>query len=550
MASGVLGVALTGLNAAQAGIRTAEHNIANVNTVGYRRQEVSYVTLPATYGSTAYFGNGSTVETVRSLYSQFLDNELLMNQTQLSRHETYAAGTNQIDKMLGDSSSGLSTALDTFFSAVNELANDPTSDVARQVLISAGNNLAGRINTLDTQLRGYVDNANTEITSLVGKANLYATQIASLNDEIAWVEADRPGVVANDLRDQRQQLVSELNKIVNVSTTQQNSGALNVYIGNGQPLVVGTEAYTLATGLDPDNSALRVPTLSLGGTSVTLNDGLITGGQLGGVLDLRDEVVLPTQRELGRIALALADQFNTQHAAGFDLTGTAGGNFFSAASALLRQPVAATGTTGTASLTLFASDRLVASDYRLRYDGANYAVVRLSDGASSAYTPGSEVSIGGVGQGFALSVSGPVVAGDSWSVRPLDGAARGFAQVVTDPNRVAAAETATGAPGDNGNALELAGLQFDGGFSSGVTFSDAYSQLVGRTAGLAFEADLSLNAFTSLTAAAEANSRAVSGVNLDEEAVNLIRFQQAYQAAAKAIQVASTLFDELLGIVR
>ena len=549
MASGILGIALTGLNAAQAGIRTTEHNIANVNTAGYRRQEVGYATMQPSFGSTAYFGSGVAVETVRSLYSQFLDNEVLMNQTQLSRHETYAVGASQIDKMLGDSSSGLSTALDTFFSAVNELANDPTSGVARQVLVSAGNNLAGRINTLDTQLRSYIDNANNEITSLVGKANLYATRIASLNGEIARAEAGRPGVVANDLRDQRQQLISELNKIVNISATQQSDGSLNLYIGNGQPLVVGTEAYALSTGLDPDNSAFRVPTLSLGGATVTLNDGLITGGQLGGILALREELIQPAQRELDRIAFALADQFNTQHTAGFDATGAAGGNFFQAASSLLKQPVAATGTTGTATVTLNASSRLVASDYTLSYDGTGYTVVRLSDGASAAYTLGSEVSIGTVGQGFTLSVTG-AVAGDRWSVRPLDGAARGFAQAITDPTQVAAAATAAGAPGDNSNVLALAELQFDGGFSNGVTYGNAYSQLIGRTASLAFEADLNQDAFTSLTTAAEANSRTVSGVNLDEEADNLIRFQQAYQAAAKAIQVASSLFDEILGIVR
>ena len=429
--------------------------------------------------------------------------------------------------------------------------------MARQVLISSGNNLAGRIHTLDTQLRSHLDNANNEIISLVGKANLYATRIASLNGEITRAEAGRPGVAANDLRDQRQQLISELNKIVNVSTAQQSDDSLNLYIGNGQPLVVGTEAYTLSTGLDSNNSSLRVPTLSLGGATVNLDDGMITGGQLGGVLAVRDEVVLPAQRELERIAVAFTDQFNTQHAAGFDLTGTAGGDFFSSASSLLKQPVAATGTTGTATLALVDSSRLVASDYSLSYDGTNFTLLRLSDGVSTTCAPScppsdlriAQVQIGSVDQGFSLDVAG-AVAGDRWSIRPLDGAARGFAQALKDPAGIAAAGASADAPGDNSNALALAALQYDGGFSNGISFGTAYNQLIGRTASLASEADLSQSAFSSLTTAAEANSRAVSGVNLDEEAANLIRFQQAYQAAAKAIQISSSLFEEILGIVR
>lgn len=549
MASGILGIGLTGLYAAQAGIRTTEHNISNVNTAGYRRQEVGLAALQPMYGGTAYFGGGVAVETVRSLYSQFLDNEVLMNQTQLSRYETYAAGAGQIDQMLGDANSGLSGALDKFFGAVNELATDATSGVARQVLISAGNNLAGRINTLDSQIRSFIGNSNNEVATLVGKANLFASQIASLNSQIARAEAASSGLVANDLRDQRQQLIAELNRIVNVSAVQQSDGYMNIYVGSGQALVVGPEAYALSTGLDPNNSALRVPTMEIGGATLALDGDLIQGGQLGGLLAFREEVLLPAQRDLDRIAFALADQFNTRHAAGFDAAGVAGGNFFSAASTLLKQPVAASGTTGTASVALASSSRLVASDYSLGFDGASYTVLRLSDGASATYTPGSEVTIGGVGQGFSLNVAG-AVAGDRWSVRPLDGAARGFAQVLKDPAGIAAAGASADAPGDNSNALLLAALRLDGGFGNGVTFNTAYSQAIGRTASLASAADLNQAAFTSLVSSAQAASRAVSGVNLDEEAVNLIRFQQAYQASARAIQIAASLFDEVLGIVR
>jgi flagellar hook-associated protein 1 len=543
MATGILGVALTGLNAAQAGIRTTEHNIANVNTAGYRRQEVDYAALQPMYTGAGYFGNGVGVETVRSLYSQFLDNEVLLSQTQVSRYDAFASGATQIDKMLGDSGSGLSTAMDSFFNAVSELSNDPTSGVARQVVISAGNNLAGRINTLDTQFRNFIASSNNEIASIVGQANLYASQIASLNDEIARTEAANGGQAANDLRDQRQQLVGELNKLMNVSLAQQSDGSTNIYIGSGQPLVVGNRAYTLSTALDPNDSSLRVPTIDVGGTTLTLNSDLVTGGKLGGVLALREEVVLPAFNDLNRIAVAIGAEVNRVHRGGLDYNLNAGGDFFSAV-------VQQTAGNGRVDVNL-TNDSLVNDDFTVAYDGANYTVTRASDLSSVVVAAGAEVILGGVSQGFKLADGTPApAAGDAWTLNFKD-YARGMATQLSNISQVAAAGVGADGPGDSGNALAMAALRYADTLDNGtMSFNAAYNQTIGRTASLASEADLNLSAFTSMASSAESASRSVSGVNLDEEAVNLIRFQQAYQAAAKAIQVASSLFDEILGIVR
>lgn len=539
--AGILGIALTGLNAAQAGIRTTEHNIANVNTAGYRRQEVGYAALDPMYSGGGYFGTGVGVETVRSLYSQFLDNEVLLNQTQVAKYESYSSGATQIDKMLGDSGSGLSTALDNFFSAVNELANDPTSGVARQVVLSAGNNLAGRINTLDTQFRNFIASSNNEIASIVGQANLYASQIASLNNEIARAEAANGGQPANDLRDQRQQLLGELNKLVNVSLVQQTDGSTNVYIGSGQPLVVGNKSYALSTALDPNDSSLRVPTLDVGGSTLTLSSDLVTGGKLGGVLALREEVVLPAFQDLNRIAMTLGAEVNRVHRGGLDYNLNAGGDFFS-------NPVAAQGVTaGQLQMTVTNDTLLDPKGYDIALTGAGYVVTPQSTGVASTYA--SLAALNGAGLGFSLSAGTPAPAvGESWKIGDY---ARQMRMVVGSAAEVAAASVGADGPGDSGNALDLAALRYAATVGNGtMSFNAAYNQTIGRTASRASEADLNLSAFTSLASSAEAASLSVSGVNLDEEAVNLIRFQQAYQAAAKAIQVASSLFDEILGIVR
>ncbi len=558
MASGILGAGLSGLFAAQAGIRTTEHNISNANTAGYRRQEVGFAASTPQYYGSGYLGTGVSVQTVRQQYNQFLDNEVLVNQAQLSRHETYVSRGSQIDVLLGDSGSGLSTALDNFFGSVDSVANDPTSNAARQTMLSAAKNLAGRINTLGEKLQGQLSASNREIESITTQVNVYAQRLAALNENIARAEALN-GQPANDLRDQRNQIMSELNKLVNVTTTEQNDGSLNVFIGNGQALVVGGTAATMGTTQDPKDTSLRIPTLTLGSTTLTLDSSTFTGGQLGGILAEREQIVIPALRDIGRIAIGLAEEFNALHSAGYALDGTTTGlNFFTTGASMLRQPQANLGNTGTGvvAATLTNSQQLTSSEYVLRYDGTNYTLTRLSDGQSSAAGAiGTVTTIGGVAQGFTLALgSGTPSAGDSWSVRLTQDGATLFSldAGMTDPAMIAAADgTHPASPGDNTNALALAQLRFANVMDNGAaTLNEVYNQVINRTATLVSEAESNQSAFTSLVQEAEAAQRSVSGVNLDEEAVNLIRYQQAYQAAAKSIQVASSLFDELLNVVR
>lgn len=557
MASGTLGIALTGLNAAQAGIRTSQHNIANVNTAGFRRQEVDYSSLTPSFSGSGYFGAGVGVSTVRNLYSQFQDSQVRLNQAQLSRNEAYASQASQIDTLAGDANSGLTGAMDAFFSATQTVATDPTSNAARQVMLSSGRNLAARFNTLSTTFNDIRVETNHEIATTVTRINTYAGQIAQLSGNIAQGEASN-GQPANDLRDQRDQLVAELNKLINVTPVQQGDGAFNLFIGSGQPLVVGASVTTMSSVADATNTEFDVPALNLaGGATQPLDASVITGGKLGGLLAAREAVLQPAMQDLDRLALAFADQFNTLHTQGYDkqpppVGATLGGDFFTPSSTLFQQIAAYPGNAGTQviSATLSNSTQLPASDYELSYDGASYTLTRLSDGASS---PAAALAvIDGVPQGFTLATgAGTPVAGDRWLLRPSHGAAGTLQALITDPNKIAVSSAALSGPGDNSNGLLLAGLQTKAGAVGGAdTFSSAYAQLVARTATLASEADINVAAYETLTSQAKQAQQAVSGVNLDEEAANLIRFQQAYQASAKAMQVASSLFDDLIGILR
>lgn len=558
MATGTLGIALTGLAAAQAGIRTTQHNISNANTAGFRRQEVSYTAMLAGYNGSAYLGSGVGVSTVRNLYSQFQDNQVLLNQAQLSRNQIYASQASQIDTLAGDANSGLTSAMEAFFSAAHTAASDPTSDAARQVLLSSGRNLASRFNNLSTALNDIRIDSNREVAVTVTRINTFASQVAELSVNIARAEASS-GQPANDLRDQRDQLVSEINKLINVTSVQQSDGAFNLFVGSGQPLVVGGSVTKMTSVADATYPEFDVPALSLpGGGSQPLTD-LISGGSLGGLMAVRDDVLRPAIEGLDRLALAFSAQFNTQHLAGFDKAGLAGGNFFTDASVLsqLLQPAPQPSNVGNQSIsaTLTDTSQIAASDYELTFDGLNYTLTRLSDGASNSNPSLAAVTtLGGVAQGFTLSAgAGAAAAGDRWLLRPSRGAAGLLAldAGMSDPNRIALSSSSAGSPGNNANGLLLTNLQTSATTIGGAdTFAGAYAQLVARTATLASEADISVAAYETLTSQATQAQQAISGVNLDEEAANLIRFQQAYQASAKAMQVASSLFDELIGILR
>jgi flagellar hook-associated protein 1 len=552
MASGILGIAVTGLNAAQAGIRTTQHNISNVNTAGYRRQEVSYSANPAQYTGAGYFGAGVGVDTVRRIYSQFLDNEVMQDQAMLSRFETYTSQATQIDKMLGDSGSGLSSSLDAFFNAANELANDPTSNAARQNFMSAGTNLAARVTSLDNKLRGMKTAGNADIVTLTERVNVLTSQVANLNNAIARDESMN-GRPANDLRDQRDVLVGEINKLVSVSQLEQSDGSLNLYIGSGQGLVVGTQAYTMGTMLDPNDPSIRLPTLNVSGTTVSLTTDLVTGGELAGIMAMREEVLLPALNDLNRIAIAVSLEVNAVHRNGLQYdAATAGGDFFTPAVAQQA------GATGWIRLGDSASGTLMKPEnYTASWDGAQFTVTRVSDGQVAVVNPGDEVEMLGVAQGFSLlpnpgepDATFAAGAGSTWDLNFAD-FSRTLRMNLTSTLEVAAAGPSATGPGDNSNALYLAQLRNADVLNNGtVSFSEAFAQTISRTASYTSEADLSRSAYTALVNQATASQLEVSGVNLDEEAVNLIRFQQAYQASARAIQVASSLFDEVIGILR
>jgi flagellar hook-associated protein 1 FlgK len=409
MSSGISSVAVTGLNAAQAGLLTASHNISNSSTPGYNRQYVIQSTNTPMFTGSGFLGQGTSIQTVKRVYNSFLENEVRTAQTNVSELQTYSDQISQIDNLLADPSAGLSPSLQSFFSAADAAASNPSSIPARQAMLSSAQSLAARFNGLDQQLTQIRDGVNSRISNEVGTINSLVNQVASLNDRIVVAQAAAAGQPANDLLDQRDQLVSDLNKEIKVSVQTESDGTYSLFFGSGQPLLVAGQVYQLKTqpsaeDLTQMDIALKAPS----GQSITIPQSLVTGGTLGGLLNFRSGTLDTAQNDLGRVAMTLATTLNAQHLLGQDLDGNAGGNFFKSLQPAVQ---GAPANTGNASI----SANITVSAYRVSYDGTNYNVTRLSD--NTTFTPSQTRPI--VVDGIKLSLaSGTPQAGDVFMVDP------------------------------------------------------------------------------------------------------------------------------------
>jgi len=252
-------------------------------------------------------------------------------------------------------------------------------------MLSMAQALVGRFQSVDGRLNEIRDGVDTQLASTVADINSYSTQIAALNQRIILAQAAGPTQPANDLLDQRDQLVAQLNQQVRVSTLTESDGSLSVFIGNGQAVVIGAQSYGLATMQSGEDASRMTVGITLpGGGSAALPEAMLSGGTLGGLLAFRRESLDTAQNALGRIAVGLAETFNAQHRLGQDLTGAIGGNFFAAPAPQVIYPNApANGGNASIGVAVASADSLAASDYRLTADGGgNYTLVRLSDNAT------------------------------------------------------------------------------------------------------------------------------------------------------------------------
>lgn len=376
--SGVLGIGITGLHAAQAGLLTTSHNIANASTPGYTRQEVYQSTAQPNFAGYGFVGQGTNVTSVRRLYSEYLTTQILGAEANVGELDMYLTQSRQIDNLLADANAGLSPALSEFFRATQQVAADPSSIPARQSMLSAGEGLAARFQALDQRMSEMRQGVNTQLTNEVSTINAYAAQIAELNDRIVRAVSISQGQPPNDLLDQRDGLIRDINKEIRVAVVPEANGSYNVFVGTGQALVIGTQAFRFVTdGVSTeDPERVTVSMEAPNGLSVLLPESLLQGGQLGGLLAFRSETLDVAQNALGKVALAVSMTFNAQHRKGIDLEGKFGLDFFE-----VPQPLVLANDSNPGDATLLAN--VIDSDYKL--DVGAGTVTRLSDGTVTAF---------------------------------------------------------------------------------------------------------------------------------------------------------------------
>ena len=544
--SSLINSAMSGLSAAQSALNTVSNNISSYNVAGYTRQTTILGASNSTLTGGGWVGNGVYVSGVQREYDAFITNQLRAAQNQSSGLTTRYQQMSKIDDVLSDTTNSLSANLQDFFNSLQTLVSNAEDPAARQTVLGKADGLVNQFKTNDQYLRDQDAQVNTAISTSVDQINNYAKQIANLNDQISRLTGVGAGASPNELLDQRDQLVSELNKIVGVDVTVQDSGTYNISIANGYTLVQGSNASQLAavkSSADPARTTIAYVDTAAG--NVEISEKQITTGSLGGLLTFRSQDLDQARNTLNQMALAFADAMNTQHQAGFDANGDAGGKLFDFGS----PAVLSNGkNTGSASVTATMTDstKVQATNYKVEYNGTDWTITRLSDNTSFTAKPDASGNLSF--DGLNVKISGSADNKDSFIVKPVNDVIVNMDVAISDESKLAMASAKGSGESDNTNGQKLLDLQSAKLVGGNKTFNDAYAALVSTvgstTASLKTSSETKVNVVTQLTK----QQQSISGVNLDEEYGNLQRYQQYYLANAQVLQTASTLFDALINI--
>jgi flagellar hook-associated protein 1 len=673
----LISVGLSGLNVSQTALRVTGNNIANAGSPSYSRQRVELGTRNEQLTGGGFLGQGAAVDDITRVINQFQIDQLRRDTTAFHSLNSFASNLEQLDSLLATETGGLGDSISTFYSALESSIQDPTSAPARQVVISSAESLAKSFNTIYDRIAQQTSSINSQLESFTSQVSALSVGIAELNATIEEQIGRGQGSEPSQLLDERDELLKQLSELVSVKTVAEPSGAVNVFIGNGQTLVVGTLANTLdvqPSVTDPGNNDI----LFVGQGSTQVVTSFISGGMMGGMLDVRGQIFTPAVNEIGRLAMAVADTLNQQNQAGLDLEGNFGQNIYRdindaslTGQRAIINPNNVSAADRNLNVTIDDIGQLTTSNYDLNLfdDGAggdlDYRLVRESDSTvvtGSLALPLTFPATITSADGFTINLtSGSFQAGDNYEIRPTANGARDITAQMTRPQELAYAlpivtdaetgNTGTGvisqgsvieilngagdpfatagqlsppllirfssataytvfdnsnpaspavqftgtilpgqsnkifldAPGtapqytgyqveisgapaaqdefaigynanstsDNRNGVVMGASRTNNTMESGtLTFEDAYGTFVEETGTETARTRISLDAAESLLVQSQEARDSIAGVNLDEEAANLIKFEQAYNASAQVITIARQIFDTLLQAFR
>jgi len=425
----LINIGLTGLKAHQSALNTTGNNITNANTPGYSRQQVDFSSATSQATAAGFQGKGVTIEDIRRINDEFINTQLRSDTTLHGEQAALLSNLNELDDLLGSESTGLNQALNNFFGAMQSAAEDPSNLALRQQVISQAEALNNRFQSIDSQLQSRENTVDQKLSADISEINSLASGIAELNRAIAAAPGRAQGKEANDLLDKRDESLRKLSELVQVSTTNNSDGTVDVQIGKGQELVSGVNAGQLRLTGSTDQAGRREVVMTRGSSEKVITDE-ITGGSLGGNLRFRDGVLEPTINSIGRIAIGVAEQVNKAHETGITLDGDMGGLFFNDINAegktarrITPSPDNAQPDDRQARITITDSSKLTTNSFSLEFTGPSdrdFTVrdsitgERVESGRLPAELP-AKITM----DGFDINLdSGSFQSGDSFQIRP------------------------------------------------------------------------------------------------------------------------------------
>jgi flagellar hook-associated protein 1 FlgK len=446
-----LAIALSGLTAEQAAISTTTNNVANVNTPGYSRQVPLLASSDPVVIDPLTLGTGVTLQSIESIRDPILESRIQQETQNQGQLGALVSALSQTQVNFSSTGSDIGTAITNFFNSINQLSTNPADISLRQGVLTAAGNLAAAFNSTANQLATQRTSLDQSVVQSVNQINTLTGQIAQLNGQISALQ--NVGQSAGSFVDQRTQLIDQLSSLVDVSVIPADN-TLTLTTANGTALVTGQQSYQLATQSD----STGVQHIFAQNVDIT---GSIVSGQLGGLLQARDQQIPGLQTQLDTLAAGLANAVNGVQAKGFDLKGVAGTNLFN--------PPPVTGV----------------------------------------------------------------------------GAAAGLSVAITDPTLIAA--SSDGSTGSNGNAEALYALSAQA-IISGQSPTDYYSSIVFNVGNAASNATAEQTASNLTLQQLNDQRGSVSGVSLDQEAANLVKYQQAYAASAQIISAINTMMSDVINM--
>lgn len=538
-------LARSGLSSAQAGLSIVGNNLNNALTPGYSRQTLLLGEAGGKATSYGFFGYGVQIDGVQRAYDGFINNQVRNSNSEFSALGSRYQNVSQIDDMFGDTSNNISKAFGGIFEAMQKMSSNPSGIAERQETYAQFNSISYKFRNDSKTLDGLEKSTNTQISQSVDDINSCAQQLANINSEIDKIYA-QTGTLPADLLDQRDLLLDKLSGQVDIRVNEnRETGRVDVTLANGLTLVNGDKAYALEARPSPSNPNItEVAYIDASGNALLLDEQKFTGGKLGGLFEFRNNDLVTARNELNQLALQMANEFNTVNALGYDADGNLGGNIFN-----IPDPVAQANRNNQSDTTLDIAytniSEVNAIEYSLTFDGTDWQV-KASDGRTITPDTGPNGEL--LFDGVSVTPNGTPVEGDSFIMNPVSGVAGGITVALDDGNGIAASSSPdTSETSNNENLLLLLAVK-DKKMIGNSTFTEAYAGMVSSVGSTVSGLKGDLTTTGKALDQWAFQKQAVSGVDMNEEFINLAMFTQYYQANAQVLQTAVTIFDTILSI--